>query len=187
MVLKDSDIRPHLLNFIKEEHPNAFIKPEFNISDGFVRSDIGVISDELHGYEIKSDVDTLRRLITQEICYSNVFSTATLVTTKKHLEKSLEIIPKWWRVLLIDENFSFKVHRDSEPNYNNCTIALVQLLKEKEAKDILRLSELKEFAYADRNQILRGILNVYSESEIKFLTCLKLKARYKAFKNKSYY
>lgn len=185
--LKDSDIRPALLDFIKREHPLGYIKQELNISDGFVRADVGVISNELHGYEIKSDADSLRRLVTQGICYSTVFTTATLVTTETHVEKSLDILPEWWRILLVDSNLEFKVFREGEPNYEDCSISLIQLLKEREAKELIRFMGLTSYLTSDHNSILKMLLNTLSEDEIKFLVCIKLKARYRAFNNSGLY
>jgi hypothetical protein len=52
----------------------------------------------LHGYEIKSDRDTLRRLPAQAAMYSRVLDCATLVVGEKHLEEAKLMVPKWWDI-----------------------------------------------------------------------------------------
>lgn len=57
-------------------------------------------SDGLHGFEIKSEVDSLTRLESQVHYYSQVFKRCTLVVTEKHEEKAVAMIPDWWGVIL---------------------------------------------------------------------------------------
>ena len=58
-------------------------------------------SDGLHGFEIKSEVDSLTRLESQVHYYSQVFKRCTLVVTEKHEEKAIAMIPDWWGVIIV--------------------------------------------------------------------------------------
>ena len=99
----DSDIRALLYKdllkapmYINDE--STIIIPEMNILNGYVRIDIAVINGLFHGYEIKSDMDTLQRLPRQAEYYSNVFDEMILVTTPKYIEQVQKIIPSWWGI-----------------------------------------------------------------------------------------
>lgn len=58
-------------------------------------------NDGLHGFEIKSEVDSLTRLKSQVHYYSQVFKRCTLVVTEKHEEKAIAMIPDWWGVIIV--------------------------------------------------------------------------------------
>jgi len=60
---------------------------------------VAVINGELHGYEIKSERDTLERLPYQAEIYSRVFDKVVLVTSRRHIQKACAFIPKWWGIL----------------------------------------------------------------------------------------
>jgi len=58
-----------------------------------------VINGELHGFELKSERDTLARLEDQAELYSQVFDRMTLIIAKRHLEKAVPKIPRWWGII----------------------------------------------------------------------------------------
>lgn len=68
----------------------------WELARGACRVDVCVINGHLHGYEIKSDVDTLRRLPLQQQFYSDVLDKATIVVGQRHLDHALETLPAWW-------------------------------------------------------------------------------------------
>jgi hypothetical protein len=55
---------------------------ELGVVHGKSRIDIAVINGLMHGYEIKSDKDTLQRLPEQMNMYNSVFNKVTLVVGK---------------------------------------------------------------------------------------------------------
>mgnify|MGYP000284964948 CR=1 FL=1 len=62
--MKDQDVRfavHHKL--LKESHldPDCLVVDEFSISLGASRADIAVINGVIHGYELKSEYDSLER------------------------------------------------------------------------------------------------------------------------------
>lgn len=57
----------------------------------------------LHGYEIKSDADNLKRLPAQLEAYAKVFDTVTVVCGRKHLAKVRQQVPDWVFVMVAEE------------------------------------------------------------------------------------
>lgn len=64
------------------DDPLSKVVHEFCVFDA--RIDVAVINDSLHGYEIKSAVDTLKRLPAQIEAYSKVFDYLTVYTENNH-------------------------------------------------------------------------------------------------------
>jgi hypothetical protein len=97
---KDQDIRQALRRRLQAEFPAALVLDELAMKHGDFRVDLAVIAECLHGYEIKSDADTLKRLPDQAKQFSLVFHRMTLVVGPVHLAEALAIVPKWWGVTL---------------------------------------------------------------------------------------
>jgi hypothetical protein len=100
-VTRDPDIRAALLPLLRDRFPDALhdlILEEFGCNGA--RIDIAVINGALHGYEIKSDSDSLDRLKSQIDEYGGVFDYMTLVCGKHLLAAAKTQIPKWWGIKL---------------------------------------------------------------------------------------
>jgi hypothetical protein len=110
---------------------DAVVLEELGLCRGRVRIDLAVVDGTLHGYEIKSDRDSLRRLSEQvEVC-GKVFDRATLVTGCSHLWNALRLLPEWWAVLLVQatsRGVHFKTVRRGRRNASRDPRALVELL-----------------------------------------------------------
>jgi hypothetical protein len=101
----DADIRPLLRAHVAAEHalqPDTVFVEELGLCRGQVRVDLAVVNGSFHGYEIKSDRDSLRRLDTQVAVYSKVVDRATIVVGQRHLEDVRETVPSWWGIIRID-------------------------------------------------------------------------------------
>ncbi|MXY08639.1 MAG: sce7726 family protein [Rhodothermaceae bacterium] len=68
---------------------------ELGLAHAKRRVDVAVIDDEFHGYEIKSERDTLDRLKGQLHIFSQALHKLTLVVATKHLESIHETVPAW--------------------------------------------------------------------------------------------
>lgn len=104
--MNDKDIRPILTTALLLRA--SWQRPECTMASQNSRVDYAaIIDDELCGFEIKSEVDTLHRLTppggfqVQE--FSKLFDRMTLVCARKHLDPALAIIPRWWGVSIPDE------------------------------------------------------------------------------------
>jgi len=129
----DADVRPVLRSILLRKHadePDTIILEELGICRGRVRVDVAVVNGTLHGYEIKSDRDSLRRLGTQIELYGRVLDRATLVVGERHLSDALGILPQWWEVLCIccTQSLRFKTVRRGRRNPAMDPRSLVELL-----------------------------------------------------------
>lgn len=97
----DKTIRKILLSELGKKYKSnsdTAIIPEFSLPNGSARIDIAVINGIMHGYELKSDLDTLTRLQSQMHAYNLIFDKVTLVVGKKHIIEALRLIPEWWGI-----------------------------------------------------------------------------------------
>jgi hypothetical protein len=118
--------------------PGVFIE-ELQINGGEVRADLVHLLDDIHCYEIKSDTDTLRRLVGQGSRYSRAFDRITLVVAERHLVKALPLLPRWWGVLVITESEDnpFKQVREAKSHRQHRPEVIASLLKRDEALHVL--------------------------------------------------
>lgn len=143
--MRDSDIRitlDTLLKRIYNSEPDTIIRHEVGLCAGKRRVDIVIINNEIIGYEIKSDEDTLKRLEGQAAAYGNVLDKAILVTTKRHLEKALNKLPEWWGIMVAREenrNIYLETIREPIKNLEHDAFSLAQLLWREEALEELHL------------------------------------------------
>lgn len=114
---------------------------EFGIQHGVARVDIAVLNGIAHGYEIKSDQDTLQRLPEQMDVFNSVFDKMTLVVGKNHLYEAINIVPDWWGIIVAKVNTSgsivFNHIREEEFNKIQDSVSIARLLWKKEALKML--------------------------------------------------
>ena len=141
---------------------------ELGVCGGQVRVDLAVVSDLLHGYEIKSDRDSLRRLERQVEHYSNVFDRATLVVGDRHFLEAMDSLPSWWGITLffVDEGrILFRSIRDSGPNLDRLPRALVQFLWRDETLCLLKERDLDKGVRSKSRRELWDRVCTYFEIE----------------------
>lgn len=100
----EADIRAALHSRLLGAHAtdsDTVIIDELGLCRGRVRVDVAVVNGLLHGYEIKSERDSLRRLSTQIEFYGRVLDRATLVVGERHLAKTFKRVPPWWGILRV--------------------------------------------------------------------------------------
>jgi hypothetical protein len=81
------------------QHRDTVLIEELGLCRGHVRADVTIVKGSLHAYEIKSDRDTLDRLLHQAATYNKIFDRVTLVVGARHHAAALSLIPPWWGVL----------------------------------------------------------------------------------------
>jgi hypothetical protein len=145
--VRDFDVRTALRRKVFARYagdPGTRIIHELGLACGAARADIAVVNGRLHGYEIKSDSDTLERLPSQITVYGAVFDRVTLVVGERHLAKSLATIPDWWGVKVAVAGPRCAVHfREERLPLNNdgvVAIAVAQLLWRGEVLSLLEAS-----------------------------------------------
>jgi hypothetical protein len=130
----DKTIRPALHSYLLAIHKNesdTVMVDELGLCCGKVRLDLAVVNGTFHGYEIKSDRDSLRRLSDQANVYGQVLDRATLVVGNRHIAEATQIIPAWWEILRFElkaNNPCFETVRPGRENPGRDARALVELL-----------------------------------------------------------
>jgi len=140
----DQMIRSALLQILNDKHQKdkkVRIIEELGVHHGNGRVDIAVVNGVMHGYEIKSDLDTLQRLQEQIEIYNSVFDKMTIVVGKTHLFDVVRIIPEWWGIILAkldsDDKIAFFSIRKEGLNKNQDQVSVAKLLWREEAIKIL--------------------------------------------------
>jgi hypothetical protein len=144
MTTNDKIIRIALKKHLEELHARdrkLRVVEEFGVEHGAARVDVAVVNGMLHGYEIKSDRDTLSRLPEQIEAYNSVFDRVTLVVGKQHLYEAINLVPDWWGISVarVDSNSSvmFNHIREARENFGQRNISIARLLWRVEALQIL--------------------------------------------------
>lgn len=132
--LSDTDIRPPLKIRLMSSHrnePDTVILDELGLRRGEARVDVAIVNGSVHGYEIKSDRDSLQRLTGQIELYGKVLDHATLVVGGRHLDKAVKILPEWWGVIHVEAarcGPRFKIIRRAKKNPGRDARVLAELL-----------------------------------------------------------
>jgi hypothetical protein len=141
---------PELRNAVKHsllaplcKDPTTLVIDELGLRHGAARIDIAVVNGDLHGYELKSDHDNLRRLPRQVGFYNSVLDRITLVVTEQHFTQAIQMIPSWWDVLLADNSpagdITFRIIQAGAINPDISALAVAKLLWRDEALHLLEI------------------------------------------------
>ena len=186
-MITDKRIR-HLMNDTFNDDDMFYIE-ELAIPKRVCLADIVMSSKRdssgLHGYEIKSEVDSLKRLPLQVEYYSRVFERCTLIIAETHEEKARSMIPDWWGIIVVvrdgfdnygepTDSFTLLDVRDACQNpLPRQKYALLQLLWRNELLELISFYELD----IDRSLKKRGL----REQIAKELSAEQLEQRVKQF------
>lgn len=140
--MRDIDIRRKLRQD-KRLHfgePNTRIVEELGLCQGIARVDLAVVNGSIHGYEIKSDQDTLARLPGQVDIYNRTLDFVTMVTAPGHAKKIRKIVPRWWGIwTVISDDSGARLENSRAPRRNPDIdlFSVAQLLWREEALEAL--------------------------------------------------
>lgn len=182
--LSDQVIRSALRGRVRRKHLRArgsVLLEELGLCRGFARVDLAVVNGQLHGYEIKSDRDSLRRLPAQVEAFSKIFDRLTLVVGERHYADATKRVPKWWGILRVSGDATrprFNLVRRPKDNPSRDPRALVELLW---ASDALALLETRGAAHGVRGKprhcLWERIVRELELAEIASAVRRQLKAR----------
>lgn len=182
MFLNDNDVRKLLMEDLIREYkddPDTRIINELGIDFGASRVDIVVVNGILHGYEIKSDLDTLERLPRQMAYYNKLFERMTIVVSRKHYEKVRCIVPKWWGIKIISADAKrLIVKRKGRLTKNQDKKLLLKLLWKDELEELVDVLGLpKKLKRYKKNQLLEIFYQEADIDVVKKFTYQVLKTR----------
>ncbi|CAI8758511.1 MULTISPECIES: sce7726 family protein [Pseudomonas] len=184
-ITRDRDVRAALLNKVIAEHvsdPSTLVIEELGLEHGACRVDVTVVNGALHGYEIKSDVDTLERLPFQVEAYSRSLDKATLIVAERHLVKAEAILPAWWGIKSVHVGPRGAVHiRTHRPVSYNPSISpyhLAHLLWRPEAEELLISKGIPSKALrVNKSGLYSLLVETTSLIELRTYVRAKLKSR----------
>lgn len=186
ILLTDPDIRPALKCNLACEFATSptIIVDELPICWGDTRIDVAVINGQLHGYEIKSDCDSIERLPRQVELYGKIFDKVTLVCSKRLLSKAIAIIPTWWGLQIpftdvhTPAGVSFAIERQAGTNDSVDIRCVVELTWKNEAIAILEQYGLAHgFRSKPRWDMWDRMIESISVDDLKYAVRECLKAR----------
>jgi len=184
--MNDRDIRTVLKEELMRKYASdndTLVLDELGIKHGAARIDLVVVNHQLHGYEIKSDLDNLSRLPDQIRAYNKVMDRVTLVVGYKHAYDALKIVPEWWGVRLAEKKKQndIVVLSDARPSRNNPNIdlnAVTALLWRNEALAILEeMGSASGVRSKRRSEIYRRLVNLSDPDFLRFKIRQQLKSR----------
>jgi hypothetical protein len=185
MKTRDIDIRKCLherIQYEYKEDDDTIVVDELTLCQGDARIDLAVINGSMHGYEIKSESDTLERLPNQIMAYNQVMDTITIVTGECHLDKVIDMIPTWWGISITSKFEDNKIQlidvRKSSDNPDINPLSVAQLLWKEEALSILKeLGLHKGYLSKPRNILWERLASSLSLEDLQCHVRKKLKSR----------
>lgn len=138
-----------------ENDPNTRILDELGLRHGAARIDIAVVNGIVHGFELKSDADNLKRLPHQIQIYNSVLDKVTLVVGSRHAKEAERMLPPWWgiKVAAIGARggFGFEDVRRATKNPEQDVVSVCRLLWRDEALTLLNeLGQTKNLLHKPR-------------------------------------
>lgn len=183
--MNDLSIRTTLKKKLSQYYFNdndTLIVEELGLRHGTSRIDLAIINGTLHGYEIKSDLDTLRRLPSQIQAYNLIFDYITLVVGYRHAYNAMQMIPKWWGIQIAENTHSqkTKIYSLRKANKNPATDihSIVKLLWREEAINILdKISSADGVRSKPRKFVYEKLINAAGKNVVVYLVREQLKSR----------
>ena len=167
----DAAIRAALYRKRFRRHKDALVVNELGLAHAKSRVDVAVINGCIHGYEIKSDRDTLSRLPRQLDIYRQTLQRLTIVTACRHAEKVFSRTPEWCGVIKAEQGprggISFQTIRPATKNPDTDPVMLAHLLWRDEVVELLsRFDFAPKELRRPRAQLYKMLSEVLTTSEI---------------------
>ena len=180
--LSETALRSALVRFLAEQpHSEGVLIEELAIEHGAARIDVAIAGEDLAGYEIKSDFDTLDRLARQMHAYQRVFDRLTVVTTSVYADQVTALLPSWWGVLVGESDngevrLSYRRHAAAHTRQDPRTIAAMLWRDEALAFALNQLQHPIK-SRATRDELYELIATQVPMPAIKQRVIAKLKSR----------
>ncbi len=148
--MNDKSIRQILISYLKSVNDEIRIYQEKSVGSSIC--DVMAVTDELTGYEIKSDLDNYSRLDMQIRAYNMFFDRNYIVVSHKHIKSISEKIPKEWGIIYILDN-KIVVERVAKRNPKVSRRRQLSILWKLELKNLLIKNNLSLYAQKEKGYI----------------------------------
>lgn len=185
--MRDIDIRRALRLEMVRRHSEdgTLIVEELGLCQGTARVDVAAVNGSVHGYEIKSEHDTLARLPGQSAIYNQALEFVTIVTAAAHSLKIRALIPPWWGIwIAVQDGDGIRLEPVREPQRNPgiSPFAQAQLLWRQEALQALESRGLAVgLKHKPRQQLWHRLARELTIEELGAVVreCLKKRAAWR--------
>jgi hypothetical protein len=165
LALHDKKLRAY------REAPDTIVVDELGLSHARARIDVAVINGCVHGYEIKSSLDSLDRLPSQLALYSQCLEKLTLVCAPRHTGGIEKIAPEWCGILEVEKGKrgGMKFHTIRRPlaNPEIDAVQLAHLLWRPEAAELLaRHGASKKMQKKSRKELYVSLAELLTIQEL---------------------
>ena len=180
--MRDYDIRLALKQNQLQEFYNSssLIVEELELPCAGARIDVAVVNGSLHGFEIKSERDTLSRLPYQIEAYTKVFDFISVIAGKKHLSKVENILPDWVGLYQCDDKSicnPISIIRKPEKNENTEAFHLAKLLWKEELLSIFIENKIKHSKSLRAWTLCEILTDIFDKQILPDMVRTKLKKR----------
>ena len=142
------------------------------------RADLVTVGAKRTAYEIKSSLDTLKRLPRQVDAYGRAFDSCVAVVAEKHLVAVTHQIPRWWGLFLIaGDGTTVTEQRPALTNPELDPETVVRLLWKAEAAALLKNLGRPPIPGTGRSQMWRDLLTLFDSAELSTQVTQVLRAR----------
>lgn len=177
--LYDEDIRPILFDTYEMSNEKLRFFEEFCI--GKSRADAIMVSDEITGFEIKSDKDSLERLEKQIKNYNRFCDKVYLVVGNKFLEKAETMLPQFWGMYLVyaDDEGTIRIEmiREAQQNPRIRLKTQMKLLWRNELTQIVRKYRMGGVTKRNKRQLVELIMEKLPKEQVRQELCGQLLER----------
>lgn len=178
-LLRETEIKAALIDRLVDRGmlQDAVLINEMVVANWSRRVDLAVANGNLHAYEIKSDLDSLKRLDGQLDAYLARFDKTTVVCAPRFTIEVLKRTPSFVEVLEVDvvnEEISFKVARRGALRPIRDKAVLVGFLLKSELASLL-----KNQALAQSRKVLEESARAFPVAVLRRYVLECLKRRYK--------
>lgn len=153
--MKDHEIRKILISMIKAENDNVRIYQEKSIGSSIC--DVMAVTEQLIGYEIKSDQDNYQRLEQQVKAYDSFFDKNYIVIGKSRKNSIKRHIPDEWGIICVTED-DICIERKASVNKRVKRYRQLSILWKLELKNILMKNNLPAYAQKNKSYIVDKIV-----------------------------
>lgn len=161
MLASEKIIRNTMISYIKATYSEVRIFQEKSIGGSIC--DIMAVTNQLIGYEIKSDFDNYSRLGRQIEAYNNFFDENYIVVGDTHIKSVKEKVPGEWGIIRVSDS-TVKIERTARQNSKVSRKRQLSILWKLELKNLLVKNHLPMYAQHDKAFIIDKLAkNVYRE------------------------
>jgi hypothetical protein len=175
--LDDPRIRNALVPALRTRHSGALVLHEMPLRNTQAIIDVVAIDEALHAYEIKSDLDSLRRLKRQATYYDRTFDDVTLVTTRP---MHAQVIPDHWGLASVrvgTTSIEIDWIREAKQNQTARSEDLLYILRASELNRILRANGQSRVSALSKAQLVRGVIGLLGEEGSRIIGTEVLRLR----------